>query len=84
MSNIMYADLSGLWIFLIILGFFGLIAIVAFIIHKLLRPKLKEKEESKPTEQDYAKEELDRVLQPVEDEQVSKEIQDYKQNDDEE
>ena len=29
------------------------------------------------------KEELDRVLQPVEDEKVSKEIQDYKQNDDE-
>lgn len=84
MTNIIYADLSGLWIFLIILGFFGLIAIVAFIIHKLLRPKLKEKEEDKPTEQDYAKEELDRVLQPVEDEEVSKEIQDYKQNDDEE
>lgn len=85
MGNIIYAaDLSGLWIFLIILGFFGLIAIVAFIIHKLLRPKLKEKEEDKPTEQDYAKEELDRVLQPVEDEKVSKEIQDYKQNDDEE
>ena len=80
MTNIIYADLSGLWIFLIILGFFGLIAIVAFIIHKLLRPKLKEKEEDKPTEQDYAKEELDRVLQPVEDEKIAKEIQDYKED----
>lgn len=77
------ANLDGLWIFLIVLGFFALIAIVAFILHKLLRPKLKQKEEDKPTEADYAKEELDRVLQPVEDEQVSKEIQDYKQNDDE-
>ena len=76
------ANLDGLWIFLIVLGFFALIAIVAFILHKLLRPKLKQKED-KPTEADYAKEELDRVLQPVEDEQVSKEIQDYKQNDDE-
>ena len=68
--------------FLIVLGAFALIAIVAFILHKLLRPKLKQKED-KPTEADYAKEELDRVLQPVEDEKVSKEIQDYKQNDDE-
>ena len=68
--------------FIIVLGAFALIAIVAFILHKLLRPKLKQKED-KPTEADYAKEELDRVLQPVEDEQVSKEIQDYKQNDDE-
>ena len=76
------ANLDGLWIFLIVLGFFALIAIVAFILHKLLRPKLKQKED-KPTEADYAKEELDRVLQPVEDEKVSKEIQDYKQNDDE-
>ena len=76
------ANLDGLWIFLIVLGFFALIAIVAFILHKLLRPKLKQKDD-KPTEADYAKEELDRVLQPVEDEEVSKEIQDYKQNDDE-
>ena len=76
------ANLEGLWIFLIVLGFFALIAIVAFILHRLLRPKLKQKED-KPTEADYAKEELDRVLQPVEDEKVSKEIQDYKQNDDE-
>ena len=35
------------------------------------------------TEQDYAKEELDRILQPVEDEEVAKEISDYRQNDDE-
>ena len=69
-------------ILLIVVGAFALIAIVAFVIYRLLRPKLKQKED-KPTEADYAKEELDRVLQPVEDEKVSKEIQDYKQNDDE-
>ena len=49
-----------------------------------LKNMIKDKEEEKPTEQDYAKEELDRLLQPVEDEEVSKEIQEYKQNDDEE
>ncbi len=83
MFNI-FADMAGVWIFLIIISFFGIIAIVAFILHRVLRPKIKDKEEEKPTEQDYAKEELDRVLQPVEDDKVSKEIQDYKQNDDEE
>ena len=77
------AALNGVWIFLIVLGFFAVVAILAFVIYRLLRPKLKEKEEDKPTEQDYAKEELDRILEPVEDEQVSKEIQEYKQNDDE-
>ena len=76
--------MAGVWIFLIIISFFGIIAIVAFILHRVLRPKIKDKEEEKPTEQDYAKEELDRVLQPVEDDKVSREIQDYKQNDDEE
>lgn len=75
-------NLQGLWIFLIVLGFFAVIAIVAFIIHKFLKPKLKD-QEPKKTEEDYAREDLDRYLQPVEDEKVSKEIQDYKQNDDE-
>ena len=77
------ANLAGVWIFLIVLGAFAVIAIIAFIIYRLLRPKLKDQNEQK-TEEDYAREELDRVLQPVEDEKVSKEIQDYKQNDDEE
>ena len=78
-----YAELNFVWIFLIVLGFFAVIAVVAFILYRLLRPKLKEKEQDKPTEEDYAKENLDRILEPVEDDQVSKEIQDYKQNDDE-
>ncbi len=86
MRNNLLADLSGLWIFLIVLGFFAVIAIVAFIIHKFLRPRLRENEpeDEENKEEKYAKEELDRVLQPVEDEEVSKEIQEYKQNDDEE
>ena len=83
MKNVILVDLSGLWIFLIVLGFFAVIAIVAFVIHKFLRPRLKTEEDEKK-EEDYAKEELDRVLQPVEDDEVSKEIQDFKQNDDEE
>ena len=79
------ANLDSLWIFLIVIGAFGIIAIIAFVLYRLLRPKLKGGEnEKEKTEEDYAQEELDRVLQPVEDEEVSKEIQNYKQNDDEE
>ena len=79
------ANLDSLWIFLIVLGSFGLIAIIAFVLYRLLRPKLKgDNKEQEKTEEDYAKEELDRILQPVEDEKVSEEIQQFKQNDDEE
>ena len=70
-------------ILLIVIGAFAVIAIVAFIIYRLLRPKLKDESKEQKTEQDYAKEELDRILQPVEDEEVAKEISDYRQNDDE-
>ena len=77
------AGMNGIVIFLIVLGAFALIAIIAFVIYRLLRPKLKDQENQK-TEEYYAREELDRVLEPVDDEKVSKEIQDYKQNDDEE
>ena len=84
MSTIFAGVNSGIIIFLVVLGFFALIAIIAFIIHRLLRPKLKDKDEEQKEEKDYTQEELDRILQPVEDEKVSKEIQEYKQNDDEE
>ena len=72
--------LQGLWIFLIVIGFFAVIAIVAYIIHKILRPKLKD--EDKQDEKKNAQEELDRILQPVEDDKVSEEIQNYKEDDD--
>lgn len=70
-------------ILLIVVGAFAVIAIVAFIIYRLLRPKLKDENKEQKTEQDYAQEELDRILQPVEDEQTAKEISNYRQNDDE-
>ena len=79
------ANLDSLWIFLIVVGAFTVIAVIAFIIYRLLRPKLKNDDSDKEkTEEDYAQENLDRILQPVDDEKVSEEIQNYKQNDDEE
>ena len=74
------AGLDTLWIFLIVIAFFAVVAIVAYVIHKILRPKLKEEE--KNDEQKNAQEELDRILQPVEDDKVSEEIQNYKEDDD--
>lgn len=74
-----YAAFPTWAIFLIVLGFFALIAIVAYIIHRILRPRLKDEEKQK-TEEENAQEELDRILQPVEDEKIAKEIQDYKED----
>lgn len=74
-----YAEAFPGWaIFLIVLGFFALIAIVAYIIHRILRPRLKD--EDKNDEKKNAQEELDRILQPVEDDELSKQIQDYKED----
>ena len=78
------ADIQPFIILLIVIGAFALIAIVAYVIYRLLRPKLKDEGKEQKTEKDYAQEELDRILQPVEDEGVAKEISDYRQNDDEE
>lgn len=72
--------LQGFWIFLIVCGFFVLIAVIALIIYKILNPKLKNDEEHKNTEQENAKENLDRILQPVEDEEIAKQIEDYKED----
>lgn len=78
------ADIKPFVILLIVIGAFALIAIVAYVIYRLLRPKFKDESKEQKTEQDYAQEELDRILQPVEDEHLAKEISDYCQNDDEE
>ena len=76
-------NIQPILILLIVIGSFAVIAIVAFIIYRLLRPKLRDENKEQKTEQDYAQEELDRILQPVEDEQTAKEISNYRQNDDE-
>ncbi len=75
------SGIQGLIIFLIVLGFFAVIAIVAFIIYKVLHPKLKNgEEEHQNTEQENAKENLDRILEPVEDEEIAKKIEEYKED----
>ncbi len=64
-----------LLIFLIVLGVAAVIGLVAFIIYRTLRPRLKEE---KPSEEEILQDEMKRVLQDVEDEEVAKQINDYK------
>ena len=65
-------------VFLIVFGAIGVIALVAFIIYRTIRPRLKEE---KPSEEEILQDEMKRVLQDVEDENVAKEISNYKDDD---
>lgn len=77
-----FADLSGLWVFLIVIGFFAVVAIVAYIIHRIIHPRLKDDQKDHVnTEEENAREELDRILQPIEDEEVAKKVEEYKEDD---
>ena len=64
-------------VFLIVFGVIAIIALVAFIIYRTIRPRLKEE---KPSEEEILEDEMKRVLQDVEDEAVAKEISDYKED----
>ena len=68
---------SGLITFIAIVAVAALIAIVAFVIHRFLHPKLKSENE-KPSEEQMMKEELDRVLEPIEDEETAEKVSNYK------
>lgn len=72
---------KGIIIFLIILGAAFLIGAIALLIYfLLLRPKLK-KEDDKPTEEQILREEMDRVLKPIDDEETAKAVEQYKDED---
>ena len=65
-----------LLIFIIIISVTGLVALFAFILYRFLRPRLKEE---KPSEEEILEDEMKRVLSDVEDEEVAKQISDYKE-----
>ena len=74
-------EIQGWVIFLIILGTVAAVALSAFLIYFLaLRPKLK-KEDDKPTEEQILREEMDRVLKPIDDEETAKAVEQYKDED---
>ena len=67
------SDNPWIWILIIIIGF-GLIACIAFLIHKVL---VKNNKDEKPTEEEIAQQNLDAILEPVEDEETKKEFEKF-------
>ena len=68
---------SQVVVFLVVLAVAGIIALVAYILFRVLRPRLKDE---KPSEEEILQDEMKRVLQDVEDEEVAKQISDYKED----
>ena len=70
---------SGVLVFLIVLGVAVGIGLVAFLIYLYLKPKLKK--DDKPTEEQVVREEMERILKPIEDEETAKAVEAYKDED---
>ena len=68
---------DSLIIFLIVILATAVVALIAFILYRVLRPRLKEE---KPSEEEILEDEMKRVLQDVEDEKVAEEISNYKED----
>ncbi len=66
----------------IILAFFGLIALIVFILRKHL-PNLRDDGEKPVSKEEAAKEALDRILVPIEDNDEGKEKEDSKEENNE-
>jgi len=69
---------SSVLILIIVISVTAIIALLAFILYRVLRPRLKEE---KPTEEQILEDEMKRVLQDVDDEEVAKQINSYKDDD---
>lgn len=65
-------------ILIVVISVTAVIALLAYIIYRFLRPKLKEE---KPTEEEILKDEMSRVLQDVDDAEAAKQISSYKEDD---
>ena len=72
---------DGIIILGVVVGSVGLIALISFLIYRFLNPKLKS-DKVELNEKDAAREELDRVLQPIEDSDLAEQIANYEENDD--
>ena len=69
---------SSVLILIIVISVTAIIALLAFILYRVLRPRLKEE---KPSEEEILEDEMKRVLQDVEDEEVAQQINSYKDDD---
>lgn len=71
--------LNPLIILAIIVGVAGVIALIAWLLHKFVFIKLKK--DDKPTDEEIASDFNKRMLQDIEDENISKQVQNYKDDD---
>ena len=60
-----------------LVGVAGAIALLAFIIYRVLRPKLKEE---KPSDEQILQDEMNRMLQDVDDPEAARQISNYKED----
>lgn len=68
---------TNIIVLIVVIGVAAAIALVAFIIYRIMRPKLKEE---KPSDEQILQDEMNRVLQDVEDPETAKQISDYKED----
>ena len=61
-------------VFIVIIGATAIVALLAFILYRILRPRLRE---DKPSDEEILEDEMKRVLQDVEDEDVARQINNY-------
>ena len=76
-----YANYAGqaFMILGIIVGVVVVIALVAFVIYRLTHPKLKA--DDKPEEQEIVNEELNRILKPIDDDELAQKVNEYEDKD---
>ena len=70
---------GGWWWIFVFVGFFGLIVLAVIIFKKFFKPLQINKPDIK--EEDAIQEELDRVLVPIEDEEIKKQMDDAAKKD---
>ena len=70
MFRTLASDLLPLWIILGLLGFFGLLILVIIFVKKHVTSLQIKKDEI--TEEEAVRQELDRILVPIEDEEIQK------------
>ena len=68
---------QSILILIVVISVTAIIALLAFIIYRFLRPKLKEE---KPSEEEILQDEMSRVLEDVKDEEAAKQISEYKED----
>ena len=79
MNMITFAANNNWWWILVFVGAFGVIVLGVILVKKFVKPLQIKKPEMK--EEDFVQEELDRILVPVEDEEIKKQMEEAAKKD---